>query len=220
MPTLPPNVVLYIPTRSVPKCFVHMKVTYPSDIDTTAIEMTRAEEIQCTFNMPPAPSKGFLFSFNSVKDHGGQFKKKHIKTYPDIVIVNDANLQPIPVISICAHAKIFQWDSLKANIIFSNASTASVSVPSVPSAPAVPKPKMPKISKTPLGLSPHVAKLLLDLATIKKEQCPITMEEFTAGNTAAMPCGHLFVKMALEETFKKEPNKCPWCRQKGDATFI
>jgi hypothetical protein len=46
------------------------------------------------------------------------------------------------------------------------------------------------------------------------------MEDFTVGNTAAMPCGHLFVKMALEETFKKEPNKCPWCRQKGDATFI
>jgi len=217
MPTLPPNVVLYIPTRSAPKCFVHMKVTYPSDIDTNAVAMTRAEELHCTFNMPPAPSKGLALSFNSVKDHAGQFKKKHIKAHPDIVIMNDANLLPIPVISISAHTSIFAWESLIPNIIFSNASTTVPSVPPVPAAPSIPKPRAPK---TPMGLSPHVAKLLLDLATIKKEQCPITMEEFTAGNTAAMPCGHLFVKMALEETFKKEPNKCPWCRQKGDATFV
>jgi hypothetical protein len=26
--------------------------------------------------------------------------------------------------------------------------------------------------------------------------------------------------MAIEETFKKEPNKCPACRQSGRPTFV
>lgn len=204
----------------MPRCFVHMKVKYLSDIDTTAMEMTRAEEdIHCTVTMPPAPGHGVHACFNSVKDHAGQFRKKHINVHHEIVIVNDANLQHIPVISMSAPTKIFPSLSLIPNMIFSTDTviTTASTEPVGPVAPAVPKPRAPKAS---LGLSPHVAKLLLDLATIKKEQCPITMEEFTAGNTAAMPCGHLFVKMALEETFKKEPNKCPWCRQKGDATYV
>jgi len=211
MPILPPYVILYIPSRSVPRCFVHMKVTYPSEIDGGAIVMTRVEEnINCTFTMPPSPSKGIPMQINSVKDHAGQFKKKYIKMHSDITVVNHANLPPIPVISMSGHLQIFPSESLKPNIVFSNASV-------VPTVPTVPKPRVPKAS---MGLSPHVAKLLFDLATIKKEQCPIMMEEFTVGNTAAMPCGHLFVKMAIEESFKKEANKCPWCRQTGEVTYI
>ena len=210
MTTLPSNVVLYIPTRSIPRCFVHMKVAYPSNIDETAIVMTRVEDnLNCTFTMPPSPSKGIKKYFNSIKAHDGGFKKKHIRSHSDIIIVNDANLHQIPVISMSGpHCAIFDWTSLKPNITFSNVATPS---------PPVPKPRVPK---TPMGLSPHVAKQLFDLATIKKEQCPITMEDFTTGNTAVMPCGHLFVKMAIEESFKKEPRKCPWCRQNGDVTFI
>jgi hypothetical protein len=50
--------------------------------------------------------------------------------------------------------------------------------------------------------------------------CPIVAEEFSAGNCAAMPCGHLFAKMAIEESFKKEPSRCPACRQTGSPTFV
>ena len=90
-------------------------------------------------------------------------------------------------------------------------------------------PKVKKIKKlitstaSGLGvgdLSQHVAKQLFELAVMKKEQCPITVEEFSSGNTAVMPCGHLFMQMAIEESFKKEANKCPWCRQLGRPTYV
>jgi hypothetical protein len=69
-------------------------------------------------------------------------------------------------------------------------------------------------------LSVHVARKLMELAILKKEMCPITVEEFSAGNTAVMPCGHLFMQMAIEESFKKESRKCPECRQIGSPTYV
>jgi hypothetical protein len=75
-------------------------------------------------------------------------------------------------------------------------------------------------SSSKRGLSPFVAKQLLQLAIIRHEMCPIVAEEFSDGNCAAMPCGHLFAKMAIEESFKKEPSKCPACRQTGVPTFV
>jgi hypothetical protein len=69
-------------------------------------------------------------------------------------------------------------------------------------------------------LSVHVARKLMELAILKKEMCPITVEEFSAGNTAVMPCGHLFMQMAIEESFKKEHRKCPECRQIGSPTYV
>ena len=81
-----------------------------------------------------------------------------------------------------------------------------------------PKPTL-KI-KQPGDLSTHVARQLLELAQLKKEQCPITVEDYITGETAVMPCGHLFMQIAIEESFKKEPNKCPACRQYGYPTFV
>ena len=75
-------------------------------------------------------------------------------------------------------------------------------------------------SSSKRGLAPFVAKQLLQLAIIRHEMCPIVAEEFSDGNCAAMPCGHLFAKMAIEESFKKEPSKCPACRQPGIPTFV
>ena len=84
---------------------------------------------------------------------------------------------------------------------------------------APPTNKRPKAKGTG-DLSFHVARQLLELVQLKKEQCPITVEDYIPGQTAVMPCGHLFMQMAIEETFKKEPNKCPWCRQHGRPTFV
>ena len=75
-----------------------------------------------------------------------------------------------------------------------------------------------KASKSDLNL--FVAKQLLELAQLKKEMCPIIAEEFSVGHTAAMPCGHLFSQTAIEESFKKERNKCPACRQMGSPTYV
>lgn len=102
--------------------------------------------------------------------------------------------------------------------------TPSASVIShIPAVPVAPKKKKlaPVAAPAPSGdLCIHVARQLLELAQIKKEMCPVIAEEYTAGETAAMPCGHLFSKLAIQETFKKEPNKCPSCRQAGRPTFV
>lgn len=98
----------------------------------------------------------------------------------------------------------------------------------IPAGPAPPKPIKKKkpaatavASHSPAGdLCLHVARQLLELAQLKKEMCPVIAEEYIAGEAAAMPCGHLFSKMAIQETFKKEPNKCPACRQAGRPTFV
>lgn len=75
-------------------------------------------------------------------------------------------------------------------------------------------------SKPKGDLSPFVAKQLMALANSRGEFCPIVAEEFSTGNTAAMPCGHLFAQIAIEESFKKEPYKCPACRQPGRPTYV
>jgi hypothetical protein len=78
----------------------------------------------------------------------------------------------------------------------------------------------PVVAQPKTDLCIFVAKQLLELAQLKKEMCPITAEEYYRGETAVMPCGHLFMQMAIEESFKKEPNKCPSCRQSGRPTYV
>lgn len=87
------------------------------------------------------------------------------------------------------------------------------------------KVKKPLKPKQPLpppegDLSFHVARQLLELARIRKTECPIIAEELSEGNTAAMPCGHLFSRLAIEESFKTERYRCPACRLSGMPTFV
>ena len=80
--------------------------------------------------------------------------------------------------------------------------------------------KRTPIRHGPPSINPFVAKQLLTLAKQTKDMCPITAEEFMDGHTAAMPCGHLFMQMAIEESFKVRPNECPLCRLAGMPTFV
>jgi hypothetical protein len=106
--------------------------------------------------------------------------------------------------------------------------TSAPPIPTPPPPATVPAVLAPKIVKKkalpPLpsvgDLSPHVAKQLLELSRIRKAECPIIAEELTEGNTAAMPCGHLFSRLGIEESFKKEPRKCPACRAAGNPTLV
>jgi hypothetical protein len=103
------------------------------------------------------------------------------------------------------------------NPVISNALNAKKKKikPSTAAAPA------PAPQAKPKGdLSPFVAKQLMELAKSKNEFCPIVAEEFSTGNTAVMPCGHLFAQIAIEESFKKELYKCPSCRQSGRPTYV
>lgn len=65
-----------------------------------------------------------------------------------------------------------------------------------------------------------VARQLLDLAKSRKEMCPITAEDLTDEHCAAMPCGHLFMRDAIEESFKIKKNECPLCRLAGAPTYM
>ncbi len=77
------------------------------------------------------------------------------------------------------------------------------------------------VAAAPKGdLAPFVAKQLLALAKLRHEECPIVAEEFSEGNVAVMPCGHLFAQIAIEESFKKTPNACPACRATGRPTYV
>ncbi len=69
-------------------------------------------------------------------------------------------------------------------------------------------------------LSPFVARQLLELAQLKRESCPITVEEFAVGNTAVMPCGHLFTSLAITESFKVLAGRCPTCRSTGTPVYV
>ena len=159
--------------------------------------------------------------------------KKRIKQHTDIVIKSttwanngEAN-QPMFVLSMTAPQVMFESGALKRNVNFVAADPPPAPAPApapdpVPTGPSVPggprqKKYAPCLSNQ---LSPFVAKQLFDLAVLRKDQCPITVEDFSVGNTAAMPCGHLFMQFAIEESFKTEANKCPWCRQLGKPTYV
>lgn len=69
-------------------------------------------------------------------------------------------------------------------------------------------------------MNPYIASQLLAFAQMKGEVCPITAGYYEDKDTAVMPCGHLFSKLAIIETFKKEPNKCPACRAAGTPVIV
>lgn len=121
--------------------------------------------------------------------------------------------EPIDVYQISGRAEIFKGGpSLKRNVSFtiqSNIATANVPIRKRPTA-------TPSLQST----SPFLAKQAMELAILKKDTCPITMDDFTESNTAVMPCGHLFTTLAIAESFKKCPNQCPICRNPGLATFV
>jgi len=175
-----------------------------------------------TISKPQTPTinkAGYAY----VKTTNGETLTRLVKEYSDIIIKN-ATGEEIRVISFSQHAGIFGAHKLKRNVVFTNAPVSNVIDPNfntIQHVPAVIKQRKSSSSlKVGSDLNPFVAKQLFELAVLRKEMCPITAEEFSVGNTAVMPCGHLFMQMAIEESFKKERNKCPWCRQHGSPTYV
>jgi hypothetical protein len=236
---LPSKVFLYIPTRQGYKGLILMNVstTEGTTVTLTPAPVNTANPYTIEF---PTKSVGTFLGTLKIKPTNGlnALFKKRIKQHKNIVIKattwadNGEENQPMFVLSMTAPQVLFESGALKRNVIF-NAVHPQLSPagPPVPVPVPVPAPApapatagAARIKKcTPClsnQLSPFVAKQLFDLAVLRKEQCPITVEDFSQGNTAAMPCGHLFMQMAIEESFKKEVNKCPWCRQLGTPTYI
>ena len=214
---LPPRLILYIPTRGGYNGLILMNAVKENDAWT--LTPAEAPPVNLTVYKPALPDYGVSLGKIVVRNCDGILLSKMVKQHVDIV-VTDAVGQHIMVISMSQHTTVFGSHKLHKNFTCFIAAPPQQSV--VPPAPAPsPKQKKEKEKKPQVGgLNPYVAKQLFDLATLRKEQCPIVAEEFILGNTAVMPCGHLFMQMAIEESFKKEPNKCPWCRQMGAPTYI
>ena len=210
------RVVLYIPTRAGYNGLILMNAVKENDAWTLTPDPQTS--LQLTVHKPALPEHGVSLGKFVVRNCDGILLSKIIRSHTDI-IVTDATGQQIKVISIGQHTTVFGSHKLHKNFTcFIAAPPQQSTVPAIP-APTSPKQKKEKKPQVG-GLNPYVAKQLFDLAVLRKELCPIVAEEFIAGNTAVMPCGHLFMQIAIEESFKKEANKCPWCRQLGAPTFI
>jgi hypothetical protein len=188
-------------------------------------------------SMPAAGSVGEHLATIVIKNCHGFLLNKRVKRHDDIKIVHVQGGISFntPVISLAQHTTVFgKAPALKANahIVFQPTPQTTIAPPAPlaaapPPGTTAPHTLMYKKKKYIITtarscpeISAYVAKQLFDLAVMRKEMCPITAEEFSAGNTAVMPCGHLFMQMAIEESFKKEPQKCPWCRQHGIPTYV
>jgi hypothetical protein len=119
--------------------------------------------------------------------------------------------QVYPIIQIPDHTSIL-LPRIKRN--FTVAMQQQPAPPPVASVRRVPPPSV--AAELPV----FIARQLLELAQLKHDMCPIVAEEFSTGNTAVMPCGHLFAQMAIEESFVVAPNACPACRQPGRPTYV
>jgi hypothetical protein len=97
-------------------------------------------------------------------------------------------------------------------------SVPSLGAPTVPGAATAGPRLIKKVS--PSSMNPYIASQLLAFAQMKGEVCPITAGYYEDKDTAVMPCGHLFSKLAIVETFKTEPHKCPACRAPGAPVFV
>ena len=70
-------------------------------------------------------------------------------------------------------------------------------------------------------LSPYIARKIYDLAVLQNEHCPITHEQFTIGNVAIMPCGHIYSKSGLCTYFyTKNDKKCLICKYNGIPVYL
>lgn len=93
-------------------------------------------------------------------------------------------------------------------------------VTAVTAVPPGPPRLMKKKAVVDTGINAYIARQLMEFAQMKGEVCPITAGYFEEKDTAVMPCGHLFSKIAIDETFKKEPGKCPACRAAGAPIIV
>jgi len=244
MPKIPSQVFLYI--RKSKNDLVLMNLADWDEkkpgLTFTQVEIPAGQENLYTITKPPGPSAGTSFGMHAVRDKNGVVVGKRFNIHKDIVARSPTN-ETITVVSISQPYAVFGW-SLKANpVAVTTLAPVPVPVPVPALAPyPVPSPATAanihtaaasaaavaqiqtktKANRPPLynQLAPFVAKQLFDLAVLRKEQCPVTMEDFSVGNAAVMPCGHLFMQFAIEESFKKEPGKCPWCRQAGKPTYV
>jgi hypothetical protein len=209
---LPNQVILYIKSRSGDKRFILMDTSYSDDTLAWTLTPSTVVEQLNILTAPPDTSSGEYLGQYTVHTTTGVLLRKAIRKHMDFHFASASGLEAL-VISLSAHTTIFGSHTLKNNVCLTHTYQTPAPAPSPSPAPVVVKKKSDQ-------LCTFVAKKLMRLAILDKEQCPITVEDFSEGNTAVMPCGHLFMQSAIEESFKTEPTKCPWCRQPGRPQYV
>jgi hypothetical protein len=126
----------------------------------------------------------------------------------------------IPVLEIVSKPSEHFPKMVKRNLTFQLSAQVVAVSPVVAEAvtPTQQQKKLIKIKQNVMSL--YVARQLFELARLKKDLCPITAEEFIVGETGVMPCGHLFMKIGIEESFKTRSGQCPLCREAGFPTYV
>ena len=162
----------------------------------------------------------------SFKTPKGDLVRKLIRTYPNIRLKDPAG-ERIRVISMSKPVSLLDLSTYgDAPRLASPAPLSEATAPAPSDTISQAKATYEKLvmtmdkNKAKGDLSPFAAKQIMEFAQSKHEFCPILAEEFTVGHTAVMPCGHLFASAGLDESFKKEPNSCPTCRQAGHPTYV
>jgi hypothetical protein len=142
------------------------------------------------------PAKKFKVSFE-LADNTSVLKE--VWDWSSILQIKMSSGLQIPILTIVGHSSIVRHGE-KRNILIQQQEVVS--------------------QPTPSSLPLFVAHQLLELAQLKRESCPITIEEFTTGHTGVMPCGHLFTRLAITESFKTAASRCPTCRIAGTPIFV
>ena len=236
--TLPPQFLLYIPGRKVSAAdpfnsLILMNAT-PSPGGTYALapdpsgSLTPIRlEIPTTIPISPPP-----FSVTLLLPDNTSTTIRWLHTLTPYARAMKGTT-PLQIYSIPHFKEIFPGKILRRNAPitghgFSNDQLAHFSLPmkvppyhqvgaAVPAPPGAPR-LIKKVA--PSSMNAYIASQLLAFAQMKGEVCPITAGYYEDKDTAVMPCGHLFSKLAIDETFKKEPGKCPACRAPGAPVFV
>jgi hypothetical protein len=234
MTSLPELFILYNRTRksSDPYCgLAYVKATVnPAEGTFTTLEVLPSQTGTFLISQKPTGSGTKQYFGNvQLKATEGIHPYKVIMDWSAHFNVRAAPGMPvIPVLEIVTRPREHFQHMVKRNLVFqltdatvpTASATNSIALPSnlETVTPAQNQKKVIKIKQNVMSL--YVAKKLFELATLKKEMCPITAEEFIAGETGVMPCGHLFMKIGIEESFKSRAGQCPLCREAGVPLYI
>lgn len=237
--TLPSNFILFrgdrISQYDICSGLVHMAAEQVTDsTGHTAYRLTQLppalHQIYTIHHTPGSPIPALNYSRRvmrvmTVENH---LVFKTFVNLSSIFLATSPTGDLVDVYSINTYSPIFKGGPrLKRNVGFTIQATANPNPIPNPNAnviqhvqPTPPIRNNKRTTSTLQATSPFLAKQALELAIMKKEQCPITLDDYTAQNTAVMPCGHLFSTIAIAESFKTCPNQCPVCRTPGLAAYV
>ena len=214
---IPEFFVIYNPLRKS-NSDPYSGLSYVSASDNSGVTTLTSLPTQPTvFNIDAIPSgkQGTYTHFGLflLATPGGEPKMKNINNWTAHFNIRIGDGPQVPVLEITHKLPEHFPHMLKRN--FAVGPPVPTATATTPTAPTI-----RKVKPNNQGLNPHVARQLLKLAIAEKTMCPITAEEVSENNTAAMPCGHLFSRIAIEESFKTRSNECPMCRATGQPTLV